>query len=264
MASSSSSRAVAVALLATIVAACDATPVVAPVAAPSPSAAAAPAPPPVGREDADARPVVGLVPSTDPAVTAALAEGAALALDEAQSAGGPDLTLVVGAASSHWSSVASEAVRLACEERVVALISPPERALAHPVAQAATRCRVPAISTSRAASVTAAGSRWVLSVIDTAATTDPATDAALGPSAIDPASPGAAPFAAAFRARFGRDPAPWAAEGYDAARVVAEAVRRGGLSRDAFVASLSRETPVTGATGLIRFDRLGKRESAAK
>jgi ABC-type branched-subunit amino acid transport system substrate-binding protein len=204
------------------------------------------------------------VPSTDAAVTAALAEGAALALDEAQAAGGPDLALVVGSASSQWASVASEAVRLACEERVVALIAPPERALAHPVAQAATRCRVPVLSTSRAASVTAAGSRWVLSVIDSGAMTIPPGDGGLGPSAIDPTSPGAARFAEAFRAHFGRAPAPWAAEGYDAARVVADAVRRGGLSREAFVASVSGETRVTGSTGLIRFERLGRRDSAAR
>jgi hypothetical protein len=160
------------------------------------------------------------VPSSDATVTAALVEGATRAFDEARAAGGPDLALVVGGTSTNWSSVASEAVRLACDERVVALIGPPERSLAHPVAQAATRCRVPMLSTSRAASVTAAGSKYVFAVGET------------GSSDVDlPALP--------------RDA--WVAAGRDAARAAVEAVRRSGLSRAAFVAAATEATAVTKA-----------------
>jgi ABC-type branched-subunit amino acid transport system substrate-binding protein len=199
------------------------------VAAPPVAVAAPPARPAAD----DARPVIGIVPSSDPQITAALVAGATRALDESRAAGGPDLSLVVGAATAQWASVASEAARLACDEHVVALIAPPERALAHPAAQAATRCGVPLLSTCPAASVTAAGSRWVLSVV--AVGGDAPTDA--------PAAKTAA---------------------YDAARVVVEAVRRAGLSRDAVLGAARDGTPVTVAAGDLRFDTLGRRVSVAK
>jgi ABC-type branched-subunit amino acid transport system substrate-binding protein len=148
---------------------------------------------------------VGLVPSEDPAITRAIADGARRVLDDARNAGGPALTLVVGAQAGRWAGAGAETVRLACDERVVALIGPPERTIAHPVAQAATRCRVPMLSTSPAASVTAAGSLWVRAVVpsgDRAALTLAEADAA----------------------------------GRDAASAVVAFVRRGGLSRDAFLA----------------------------
>lgn len=177
---------------------------------------------------------LGLVPSSDPAATAALVEGAKRALDEARAAGGPDLALVVGGTSGGWSSVASETVRLACEERVVAVIGPPERALAHPAAQAATRCGVPMVSTSSAASVTAAGSKYVVSVAATSAEETPVARADL------------------------------VAAGYDAARVIVLAVRRGGLSRVAVLAAMTDGTSVTGSAGDLRFGRFGRREWASK
>jgi ABC-type branched-subunit amino acid transport system substrate-binding protein len=179
----------------------------------------------------DARPAIGLLPSSDPQVTAALVAGATRALDESRAAGGPDLALVVGAPAAQWASVAAETVRLACDERVVALVAPPERSLAHPAAQAATRCGVPVVSTSPAASVAAAGSTWVVVV----------------------AAPGDAETA---------DPAAARTAGYDAARVVVEAVRRAGLSREAVRAAARDGTPVTVSAGRIRFDRLGRREPA--
>ncbi len=208
----------------------------------------------------DCLPVVGFVPSTDRRITRALSDGATLAFDEARAAGGPSLALVVGGgAASQWESVASETVRLACDERVVAVIAPPERALAHPVAQAATRCRVPVLSTSNAPTVTAAGSRFVLAVVPLR---DDPRDAPLVAPTFDARAPDAAAFVAAFRARFHAEPDAWAAAGYDAARVVVETVRRVGLSRDSFVAAASDGTAVTGAAGALRFGRLGRLETA--
>jgi len=209
-------------------------------------------------ESETVRPAVGLLPSLDPRVTEALVQGATLAFEESRAAGGPALDLVVGAASpNQWASVASETVRLAVEERVVALIAPPERSLAHPVAQAATRCRVPVVSTSRAPSVAAAGSRYVVAVVpEDAATVDDRLSA--------PSFDAGSAFATVFAARFGRSPDAWAAAGYDAARVVVEGVRRGGLAREAISVPAVSGTPVTGSGGPMRFDRLGRRESAGK
>jgi hypothetical protein len=158
----------------------------------------------------DVRPVVGLVPSEDPAITKAIADGARRVFDEARRDGGPELTLVVGAGAGKWDGAGAETVRFACDERVVALIGPPERTLAHPAAQAATRCRVPLFSTSPAASVGAAGSRWVFAVVT---------------------SDGRATLTAAEAEAAGRD----------AAHAVVGAVRRAGLSRDAFPAAAATE-----------------------
>lgn len=150
--------------------------------------------------------MVGLVPSLDAAITRAIADGARRVFDDARDAGGPALTLVVGADAGRWAGAGEETVRLACDERVVALIGPPERSLAHPVAQAATRCRVPMLSTSPAASVAAAGSRWVIRVV--------------------PSDERATLTAAEAQAA-----------GRDAASRVVETVRRAGLSREAFLAA---------------------------
>lgn len=208
----------------------------------------------------DVRPIVGLLPSQDAAVTREIADGATLALEQARDSGGPVLTLVVGSTPTQWASSSAEAVRLACEAHAVALIAPPERTLAHLVAQAVTRCSVPMISTCRAPSVTAAGSRWVASAVTLS---DAALDdARLVPPEFDAASPAAAAFGAAFRRRFGREPVAWSAAGFDAARIIVEAVRRAGMSRARFVAALLDATPITGADASMRFDRSLRRESA--
>jgi ABC-type branched-subunit amino acid transport system substrate-binding protein len=160
---------------------------------------------------------VGLVPSEDAAITRAIADGARRAFDDARKAGGPALTLVVGADAGRWDGAGAETVRLACDERVVALIGPPERTLAHPAAQAATRCRVPLLSTSPAASVAAAGSRWVFAVVK--------ADARVTLTAAEAE-----------------------AAGRDAALAVLGAVRRGGLSRDAVsAADVTAVSPGAGA-----------------
>jgi ABC-type branched-subunit amino acid transport system substrate-binding protein len=169
---------------------------------------------------------IGIVSAKDESIARAIVAGARRALDEARAEGGPDLAVVVADAPAAWGSVASETVRLACEEHVVAVIGPPDRDLAHPVAQAATRCRVPMVSTSSAGSVTAAGTRWVVSVAAAGATPEQ--------------------------------------EGYDAARVIADAVRRVGLRRDAVLAAMTDGTAVTGSAGAFRFGAFGRRESAAK
>lgn len=154
---------------------------------------------------APAQIVVGLVPAEDPAVTAALADGARLAFEESAAAGGARPSLVIGAGPPRWSSVASTAVELACARGAAVLIAPPERMAAHAVAQVGTRAQVPVLAIHATPSVTATGSTWVRAV---AATT-----------AFDPRAPEAVPFRNAFRQRYGRDPGVWEAAGYDAGRM---------------------------------------------
>lgn len=63
-------------------------------------------------------------------------------------------------------------------------------------------------------------------------------------------------FVRAFRARFGLDPDGFAAFCYDATRLVARALERGGMNRRAvrdYLASLDEATAFPGVTGAIRF-----------
>jgi ABC-type branched-subunit amino acid transport system substrate-binding protein len=169
------------------------------------------------------------VASDDPAVTVALATGARRAFAEARAASGPALELLVGERESHWASAAAAAVRMAMDEGAVAVIAPPERRRAHEIAQFGTRAGVPVISTSSAASVTQAGSTWVVSVAESGA-----EGAARGD---------------------------WESVGYDAGRAVVEAVRRNGLRRRGLTAALAGARPFAGADGPIAIAANGARRS---
>lgn len=162
-----------------------------------------------------AAPVVGLLAAAEPEITASLAAGARLALATAESTAGVRLRLTVAEAAHGWSAASGPAVELAFDQRVIAIVSPPDRRTAHLLAQLGTRAQVPIVSTSESLSVTATGSFWVVSVGEREA-------AAAGPTE-------------AFRQRFleaeGRDPDRWAVLGYDAAVAVVAAVARAGLDR---------------------------------
>lgn len=84
------------------------------------------------------------------------------------------------------------------------------------------------------------------------------------------AADGREPFVAAYRARFGVDPGPYAAEAYDAARLLLRAAertaraRRGGIAIDRrTLRSTVHESDVTGASGRIRFRPNGDRIDGA-
>ena len=170
-----------------------------------PAAAAGPAPP-----------VVGLVPSESEEITRSLAEGARLGLEQLGGSGGPELELVVGRPARAWETASAAIVELAHGREVRALIAPPDRAIAHLAAQVGTRSQVPVISTSCFESVTATGSGWVISAVE-GCPPAPASPAELPVPAFDPAAPASAAFAAAYRARWGREPDAWAAAGHAAA-----------------------------------------------
>lgn len=201
---------------------------------------------------------VVLVPSSDPATTAALAAGLRLAFDEALASGAPDLDLVVIDATSAWDSVAEGAVREALDGDAVALIAPPERRTAHLLVQLGTKVRLPVFSTSPSRSVVGAGSPWVVGVVpfsDTVA----AGDGPPPPPAFDADAPAARPFAVAFRRVHGRAPGPWDAAGYDAGRCVVEAVRRNGLHRAGLLGALVHGDAVAGAAGPVAVGSAARR-----
>jgi len=225
--------------------------------APSRGSAERPRPPRTAgaaRSYSDVAPLVGLVASDDPTVTAALADGVRLAFAEARAADGPALSLLVGEHETQWASGAASAVRMAVDQGAVAVIAPPERRRAHEIAQFGTRAGVPVVSTSPAASVTQAGSTWVVSVVRATASSidSPPTAPALDARASEP-------FATRFRATHGRPPDGWNAAGYDAGRALVEAVRRHGLRRDGLTSALSAGEPFAGASGAVRIDATGAR-----
>ena len=104
--------------------------------------------------------VVAYVPGGDAAVDAAVVRGLRRAFAQAPREG-VQVTLELGRKPRAWSNAAPEAVRLAFERNARVLIAPPDRRVAHLMAQVATRVQVPLISTSEARSVGATGSYWV-------------------------------------------------------------------------------------------------------
>jgi ABC-type branched-subunit amino acid transport system substrate-binding protein len=211
----------------------------------------------------EARPVVvGLVPSEDPAITTALAQGIRLAFEETERS--PSVELVVGRNAGQWSTAASTAVDLVFEKGAIALVSPPERRTAHLLAQVGSRSHVPVISTSPAASVTQAGSVWVWSVAERREPVGDEADAGVEPPyTLDAADPDARSFVEAFRKRHARAPGAWSAVGYDAGRVLVEALAGGESDRETVNERLASGRAVRGATGTIRFDARGNRRPAA-
>ena len=71
------------------------------------------------------------------------------------------IRLEVGRRPQTWSNAAPEAVRLLFESKADVLVAPPDRRVAHLMAQVATRVQVPLVSTSDARTVGATGSHWV-------------------------------------------------------------------------------------------------------
>lgn len=190
-------------------------------------------------------PVIGLMAAAEPEVTASLAAGARLALEAWARDSGLRLSLIVAEPSPAWEAVSGPAVEMAFDHRVVALMTPPDRATAHLLAQLGTRAHLPVVSTSRARSVTATGSFWVVSVVEEASEPD-ASEA----------------FRAAYRTAVGREPDGWAVLGYDAASAIAAAVHRAGLVRHEVMDAWRTGLDVPGAAGSFGFDEAGRRRRA--
>lgn len=157
---------------------------------------AAPAPKPVVR-------VVGMVPAADTKVQAALVRGIEKALKHASTAR-VRWVLEVSPAPKQWSNAGPATVDLIFGRGAAALITPPERRVAHLMAQVATRVQVPLVTTSAAPTVATTGSN-VLQRVEPAAGektgapdwvavgTEAGRRAVAGPSRADPRPAGKPP-----------------------------------------------------------------------
>lgn len=178
---------------------------------------------------------LGLIPAESPEITTALADGARLALEQAVGTDGPEIELIVASEATHWSTASAPAVELAFGSAVVALITPPNRATAHLVAQIGSRAHIPVLTTTRAPSIGATGSYWVVPLVELA---EDADETAFEPAPVGEREPKTLAFESAFRARFGYQPDGWAALGYQAAAAVAGAVGAGDPDRYRIVQQL--------------------------
>jgi hypothetical protein len=113
---------------------------------------------------------VAYLPGADPAVDAAVLRGLRRGL------AGTGVVLRVGARARAWSNAAPEAVRLVCALHARVLVTPPDRRIAHLMAQVATRTQTPVLSTSAARTVGATGSFYV-TVLPEAAVPHPVWEA---------------------------------------------------------------------------------------
>lgn len=133
------------------------------------------------------------------------------------------------------------AARLAAERPgAVVLRLPPPAALAVARALTAARLRVPLLTP------------WVPGLEPKAL----AAAAALPVLAARPAAPTAA-LCAAYRQRWGSDPSPAAAFGYEAVALIVAGLREGGLSRTALRERLAASSGSSGASGAVAWDAGG-------
>jgi ABC-type branched-subunit amino acid transport system substrate-binding protein len=173
--------------------------------------------------------VIGLLPGRDAAVTERIAAGICQVI-EGLEAGAYHVELRVGAAAGTWSGTPGAAVELVHELGAAALVTAPDREVAHVASQIGTRAHLPVVSTSGASSVTASGSWWVVSVA-------PASDESdLSPSQL----------------------------GHDAAATLLTAIRAGAGSSEEIAAALETRPTVDGATDRFTFDDRGRRIPAPR
>lgn len=223
---------------------------------------APPAPAGPGRAPQPAERVVGLILPAEAEAARDLADGLTLGLEPVERAGGPaPQRFVVRSVASHgtWDALARDAADLVTSQRAVALVTPPDREVAHLATQIGTRLSTPVFSTSGAASVGGTGSTWVLRVV--AMPTEPPP--ARGPEPRRPlsvASPEGQAFAAAYERRFGRGPSTWSAAGFDAGRaLVAAWARAQGVGGTALRSASQGLTGIPGASGPFDLDARGQR-----
>ena len=90
-----------------------------------------------------------------------------------------------------------------------------------------------------------------------------AADGVLAWVSSDPAT-GTAEFAAACERRWGEPPDEAAARGYDAVRLTAAAIRRGGLNRARIRDAVRELAPWPGVSGRVRWNALGRNDGAVR
>jgi ABC-type branched-subunit amino acid transport system substrate-binding protein len=108
---------------------------------------------------------LGLVaPPTEPDSTSLL-RGAQLAVAEANDTGEPPVGLEVRSENGQWGSAGNDAVILAGDRHVDAIIAPSDGAATHLILQVSGRTRVPVATVCSDSSVTDAGIPWVICVV---------------------------------------------------------------------------------------------------
>lgn len=171
---------------------------------------------------------VGLVPASTPEMTDALVAGLRAALDDVGTSCGHRLELVVGAGATHWSTATAPTVEMAFGAEVIALVTPPDRATAHLIAQIGSRSHIPVVSTSRAPSIRGTGSYWVAQILEPR--TSPDVESTVPPE-ISELSAVAPEFETLFRARVEGDSDGWTATGFATGLVLGRAICASGLDR---------------------------------
>jgi branched-chain amino acid transport system substrate-binding protein len=96
-----------------------------------------------------------------------------------------------------------------------------------------------------------------------ARTAGSAAEGVLAPSWVDTARPQWAAFTQAYAARWHVEPDSAAAEGYDAVRLVAAAIRKAGLNRPRIRDAMRALAPWAGAAGTVAWDALGRNQPTA-
>lgn len=135
---------------------------------------------------AASRIALGLVAPPSEPDAAGLVRAVQMAVEESGASPGPRVVLEVRGESGQWGTVGNDAVTLASDRGVDAMIAPADGASSHLVLQVSGRMQVPVASLCPDASVTEAGVPWAVRVV---ARTDQQALALL--AALRPASPGA-------------------------------------------------------------------------
>ena len=114
-----------------------------------------------------AKVVIGLLLPPEEAEAASLRGGAMLAVEQANQAPTPKVTLVIRGRIGQWGAVAVEAARMVLDDGAQGLIAPPNGAATHLALQVAGRTAVPVISLCADSSVSQTGVPWMVRIAST-------------------------------------------------------------------------------------------------
>jgi ABC-type branched-subunit amino acid transport system substrate-binding protein len=119
---------------------------------------------PAWAESESAKVVIGLLLPPEEAEAASLRGGAMLAVEQANQAPTPKVTLVIRGRIGQWGADAVEAARMVLDDGAQGLIAPPNGAATHLALQVAGRTAVPVISLCADSSVSQTGVPWMVRI----------------------------------------------------------------------------------------------------
>ena len=129
--------------------------------------AAAVCPWPAWAASESAKVVIGLLLPPEEAEAASLRAGVLLAVEQANLAPGPEVSVVVRGRVGQWGADAVEAARMVLDDGAQGLIAPPNGAATHLALQVAGRTAVPVISLCADSSVSRTGVPWMIRIAPT-------------------------------------------------------------------------------------------------